>query len=337
MEKKVNISFEPIEHKYTDETGLEYTSATTIIGMYKEPFNKKYWSMYTALKNAGFKVRPSNDLKGIYIYNKYKTLEDLYTHPINCSEVDILLRKWDNLTKQACDRGNEIHDYLEDSINESKGDIKGVTNDAIVPNLTNTLSKVGLEVKLTCKHDLDKTSIGDRFPVIYDKLLSYIKIGCTIYAEKRIYSTTYQIAGMIDVLIVKGNYFSILDWKTNKDEMLFRSGYYKKINIAGNWVKGTEYILTGKKLKYPIHNLEECKGIIYTLQLSLYAYIMELWGYTLVKSGLEIFHLRPNLPPKLIKINYKKEEIKKILTHHLTTRINKPKKQGGLNFGVYGK
>lgn len=334
MEKKVNITFEPIEHKYTDETGLVYTSATTLIGYYKEPFNKKYWSMYTALKNAGFKVRPSNDLKGIYIYNKYKTLEDLYKHPINCYEVDLLLKQWTNLTEQACARGNEVHDFLEDSINLSKNDLTGRTNDVIVPNLTSTLQGAGLEVVLTCKHDLDKTTIRDRFPAIYDRLLLYINQGCTIYAEKRVYSTTYQIAGMIDVLIVKGKQFAILDWKTNKEKMMFRSGYYKKVNVGGNWVKSNDYILTGKTLKTPITNLEDCKGIIYTLQLSLYAYIMELWGYTLVKNGLEIFHIRPNEEPKLININYKKEDIKKILIHHLKTRINKPSK--GLNFGIYG-
>lgn len=337
-ERKVNIIFEPVEHKYTDETGLVYTSATTLIGKYKEPFNKKYWSMYTALKNAGYKVRPSSDLQGIWIYNKFKSINDLYKNPINCQEVNNLLKKWENLTIQACERGNEVHDFLEDSINISKGDLEGKTNDVITPRLTTTLTQVGLDVILKCKHDLDKTKIRERFPNIYDTLLKYINLGLTIFAEKRIYSTTYQIAGMIDVLIVnlRTKEFAILDWKTNKDKMMFQSGYFKKILIEGNWIKGDTYILTGKKLKYPVNNLDDCKGIIYSLQLSLYAYIMELWGFKLVKQGLKIYHIRPNLKPKLIQINYKKAEIAKILNHHRDTRILKKKTNPNkINFGIF--
>ncbi len=335
MERKTKIIFDPIPHTYTDETGLQYTSATTLIGNYEEVFNKKYWSMYSALKNNGYSVRPVEDFTAIWVNNKFVFLDELYYNPINCKEVKALIKEWDETTVIACNRGNKIHDFLEDSINLSKGDIKGETNDVITPTLTANLASAGLEVMLKCKHDLDKTDIQSAYPCVYDKLLHYINLGCTIYAEKKVYTTTYQIAGMIDVLIIKGKQFAILDWKTNKAKMNFRSGYYKKVLVKGKWVKSPTYILRSKRLKYPVNNLEACKGIVYTLQLSLYAYIMELWGFTLVKDGLEICHIRPNLKPKYLKIEYKKEDIKRMLQHNIGKLPNNNNNNNKLNFGIW--
>ena len=332
MERQVQLEFEPKAHVYKDETGFVYTSVTTVIHKYQKPFNQRYWSMYTALKNSGFKVRPDGGKEQAIVVNgKYRSLDTLYKNPIGCHEVDLLIKKWADMTEVACARGNEIHDYLEDSINLSKGD-DGSTNAAIQPEVKNALHTAGLVVELRTKHDLDATTIGERFPTIYDRLLAYIKNGCTIFAEKKIYTVQYGIAGMIDVLIVKGKQFAILDWKTNKDQMMFRSGYFKKVYQNGQWVKGSDYILMNKPLLAPLDNLEECKGIIYTLQLSLYAYIMELWGYKLVKNGLEIFHMRPGLEPKLIKIEYKRQDVINLLTHHKANALGSKKPKG--KFGV---
>lgn len=343
-EKKVQLTFNEELHRYSDETGLVYTSVTTLIGKYKEPFNKKYWSMYTTLRDAGFKVRPTKDKKGIVVNGKYNDLDSLYRNPINHYEVKQMIDKWQKLTEAACDRGNEVHDFLEDNINISKGDEEGKSNDKIVPQLTETTisSNTGLDVIIKTQHDLDKTEIKDRFPDIYYRLKAYIDLGCVIFAEKKIYSTVYQIAGMIDVLIVnlRTKVFSILDWKTNKDVMMFMAGYFKKQKVGNDWVKTDNFIPTNKKLKYPLNNVDECKGMIYTLQLSLYAYIMELWGFTLAKNGLEIFHIRPNITPKLIKIAYKKVEIQKMLEHHYKKNILKLPSENSkenITFGIYGK
>ena len=311
MEYRTNIHFEPVAHKYTDDSGKEYTSVTTVIGKYKPIFDKRYWGMYTALKECNFNVAPVQEGKFIRVNGVVRSIDSLYSNPINNYEVQRVVNKWNKLTKEACARGNEIHDFLEDSINESKeGGAK--TNDVIKPQLGKKYELVTIRTV----HDLDKTPIRERFPSIYTRLLGYIRQGCTLYAEKRIYSTTYQIAGMIDVLIVKGKQFMIMDWKTNKDELKFISGYYKKIKFNGKWIKGDQFIRTFKTLLSPVNNLEDCKGNIYSLQLSLYAYIMTLWGYKLVKNGLEIFHIRPGLEPKLIKVQYMEQEITNMLNHH---------------------
>lgn len=320
MEHEVTMSFDPVEHKYTDERGRVYTSVTTLIGKYKPVFDKKYWSMYTALRDSGYKLRPSPETQIITVNGIPRTLESLYTNPVASNKVTEIVQKWEHLTNIACERGNEIHDYLEDTINESKGDVDATTNEVITP-----LSAFqGKLVILKTKHDLDTTNLQVTYPTIYTRLLMYINMGCTLYAEKRIYSTTYQIAGMIDVLAVKGKHFAIVDWKTNKDLMMFRSGYFKKKQVNGIYVKTEEFIDKKSYLHFPLNNIEQCKGMEYTCQLSLYAYLMELWGYILVDGGLEIFHIRPGLAPKLIKVRYLKNEIHNLLEHHKSGKKTKP-------------
>lgn len=38
------LYFKEDGHKYTDTSGSEYLSVTTLIGNYVEPFNEKYWA-----------------------------------------------------------------------------------------------------------------------------------------------------------------------------------------------------------------------------------------------------------------------------------------------------
>lgn len=316
-ERQTKISFDPLPHKYYDDNGIVYTSVTTLIGQYENPFNKKYWSMYVALRDSGYKVRFDPKFKVIWVEGIPRTLEGLYTDPINGYLVSGVVKHWEHLTKIACDRGNKIHDGLENDINRSKGDEKGRTNSFIQPNQ----SLSGEVIKIVTKHDLDVTGLQSRQLLIYKELLKYINQGCILYAEKRIYSTSYQIAGMIDVLIVKGKNFAILDWKTNKDVLLFESGYFKKVKIGDAYVKSKNFISTSKTLKFPLDNVADCKGMKYSLQLSLYARIMELWGYKLVKNGLTICHIRPDERPKFIPCQYLKADIDKMLLHHYKRNV----------------
>lgn len=322
MEQVIQLGFNEEAHKYFNQkTGEEFISATTLIDRYDQPFNSYYWGMYTALKEAGLKVRPDKKETHITVNGIVTPLQELYDNDLYSSLVKRVKRNWNATTKRSHVRGNKIHNYLEDTINESRGDVLASDNEYIKP-LNEVAKNTGLVI-FKSKHDLDKTDLAETYFDIYQRLLLYIEQGCTILAEKKIYSTTYGIAGMIDVLIVKGKQFAILDWKSNKDEMMFMSGYYKKVKRDGKWVKGTEFIRKDSRLKYPLDTLQKCKGIKYSLQLSLYAYIMELWGYKLINNGLEIFHIRPNRQPKLIKIKYYKDEIHKLVSHYKESKSKK--------------
>lgn len=309
MEYK-EINFTEADHRYYDDNNNTYTSATQLIDKYKPKYDREFWCMYTALKENHLRVKPFPDRREIVVSGvKYKLSallkDEIFKHYYNSVDA-----KWKGINAKACFRGNQTHDYLETNINKSKGDLEGITNKYIRPQ--------GLDKRdpIEYTHQLDNTDLKDQYPDVYKRLCRYIESGCKIFAEKRVHLEEFRIAGMIDVPIIKGNRFCILDWKTNKDEIRKEAGYYKKQKIGNKWVKSNIWVYTEETMLYPINHLENSKFNLYALQLSLYAYIMEQWGYELVDRGLEIIHFRPEMSPKLIKIPYLKNEIEMILNHH---------------------
>lgn len=270
-----NISFNEHLHRYTDEFFNEYKSVTTCINTYIPPFDKEYWSKYKAAQQG-------------------KTQEQI-------------LAEWDKTNKKSIDRGNKIHKDLEDGIKEAP--IKSDEEEA-------KSNFIKLIPRVTTLNDFIDSPLKKEYPKIYAAILDMLQQGWVCYPEFRVYTSEHLIAGTIDCLLVKGGKivtndlgsmviqdaeFKILDWKTNKDKLSFQSGYFKK----KNGIKTEEFI---RKLEYmmkPLDYIENCKGSIYTIQLSLYARILELWGNKC--TGLALCHIRPRIEPRFFKIPYWKE------------------------------
>lgn len=307
------ISFTDHDHRYFDPTKphVKYTSATTLIGSYEPKFNQDLWSMQTALKEKGYKVKVDVRNEIIFVNGISHRLRDLKKNTLYKSFQDLVLAKWKVTNEEACERGNRTHDYLENSINQSKGYTANYGSD----NYFITPSKIKGTIETT--HDLDATNLMEVFPSVYKRFKALINVGCTIFAEKRVRLDLVQLAGMIDAPIFKDLNFSILDWKTNKDELKTKPGYYKKEWIGGVLIKSDTFIETNETFLGSLSHVPYCKFNTYALQLSLYAYVLECWGYKLVPNGLEIMHIRPNMNPKLIKIPYMINEIELMMKDRL--------------------
>lgn len=92
-----------------------------------------------------------------------------------------------------------------------------------------------------------------------------------ILSEELLYSHEHKLAGTADLIVVSGNIFHVLDFKTNK-----KFNYINKYN---------EYFYE------PIDHLPQCEFTTYTIQLSIYAWMYE--QLTKKKcSGLKVFYLR---------------------------------------------
>lgn len=93
-----------------------------------------------------------------------------------------------------------------------------------------------------------------------------------VYSEQLVWIDEYKVAGTADLIIEHNDYeFSVGDFKTNKS-----IDFYNKF---------------GQRLLNPISHLSDCNYNIYSLQLSLYAYLFSL------KSGkkcrkLFLMHLK---------------------------------------------
>lgn len=298
------IKFNESLHRYTDEDNLVYTSVTTVIGKYHDQFNEAYWAREKA--------------RDISIYNPYRGMSE-----------NQIKEQWKETRDFSCEKGNKTHKLLEDSINASNGKANfdfekklkiGVGSGVIVINKTNL-------------HILASTPLAIKYPKIFNYLKKYIEDGWTLYAEKRIYWWDFLIAGTIDCLLVKGNLFMIVDWKTNKKKLEFRSGYYRKYK----GIETTEWVAKDERFYPPLNNLPYCKGMVYTLQLSLYAYLLELWGYKCV--GLTLFHILHDQVQDPINISYVQSDCQKLCIDWISrssnnNRTNKDN-NGGIKLGFY--
>jgi hypothetical protein len=117
----------------------------------------------------------------------------------------------------------------------------------------------------------------------------------TIYPETILFSEKYKLAGTSDIIEDCGDYFNVWDFKTNKK--------FRYLSEFGHW------------LNKPVSHLSACQYNIYSLQLSIYAYMYQL--ETKKKVGrLGIFYLNPETSKfELIPVSYLGLEAKKVLDY----------------------
>lgn len=307
MEQRT-IFFNEELHRYTDQFENVYTSTTTLIGKYEEKFDVD--KMARVCYKSGLKGNP-----------KYKG-----------KSVAQLKQEWADETKRACEKGTVKHDFLEHAIKNSNNYHKIITGGNMFINdrlftldnifLDSRIGQVNVEYFVKC-------GIYDKYPTIYNVIANAVDRGYKIYSEIGVYSSTYVVSGLIDILILnpETKEFIILDWKTNKAPLMFESGYFKK-NDKG--LLTDIFINDGKYFKYPLNRLEQSTGNKYTLQLSMYDYLAEGFGYTC--KGNILCHIRDIVDNDGKKIGedvsfhtipYLRNDIHNLLEHHAAQNIVK--------------
>ena len=298
------ITFSEKEHTYTDDLGNLYTSTTTLIHKYVKPFDTDFWAEKKA-KDLG------------------KSAEEVK-------------QMWKDITKEACDNGNEKHNYLEDSINISTGYIKKkeVNGKFEMYTIDDILANPNLG--LVDEIELIGCGLAERYPKIFEVVHYLYSVGYRFYAEVCVYSYKHLVSGAIDLLAIKfdedfkpvDGY--ILDWKTNKNKIRNVAGYYQKDN-KGNYTGN--FITTKEKMLFPLNHLAHCSGSTYGLQLNTYATMCELRGFPINRCIL--FHIRSKdqiaLTEKrdiegeeeveVIKLPDMRKDVSLMFAHHYQTRL----------------
>lgn len=304
------LYFQEEGHKYNDTNGNRYLSVTTLIhDNYVPKFDKKYW-LHKKSRELGVSE---------------KTLE----------------KQWQAITDEACSRGTATHNGIEDAIKDVSmfkkaikylTDIKSgrVVTVADIPNM----SIKPLDVEAF------KQSTGNKYSEIYRVFQYYTDYGYTIYSEIGAYLIDYLISGTIDILCIRDTDFVILDWKTNRNGLQFESGYFKKDKTTKPAQLTNEYVHKDEFMLPPLNHLPNCNGSHYTMQLSMYAKMVELIlgipctglglchiGSPFVKNAYGMpyrdennqYPIDPNGKETVhwYKINYKKAEAEAILKDRL--------------------
>lgn len=308
--EQVVLTFVEEGHKYFDSLGNNYTSTTTILGKLHQPFDRKKW------------LRIKSKELGI-------------------SEKE-LAAQWETITKEACERGTNTHNGLEDGIkgaSKFKSAIKYLDRPEGQMITIADLAKVDLNInELSIKDFIELT--GNRYPEIYNVLGWYVARGYHIYAEIGAFLIDYLISGTIDVLLIRDDRHVIGDWKTNRGGLLFESGYFRKDKSKKPTQMTAEWVPKDDRLLPPCGHLPDCNGSVYNLQLSMYAYMVEtilgipnagMWlchidsDFELNEYGQPkrfpdgLYHIKENPKERTTfhKMKYLKAEIQSILNNRL--------------------
>lgn len=298
------LFFDEGPHKYTDTLGNEYRSVTTLIGDYYNHFDADYW----AHKKAREQGKSEKQIRA----------------------------EWDRIKDEACERGTATHNGIEDAIknvSKFKEAIKYLEESKSGRCIT--IADIPALIPRPLDVEEFKNATNNKYPEIYRVFDFYTERGYTIYSEIGAFLMDYLISGTIDIFCYRPTDFVILDWKTNRDGLKFEAGYYKKDKstvpnqLTNEWVKKKQTMLP------PLNHLEDCNGMHYSMQLSLYAIMAEIIldipcvglglchigsPWILNKYGQPLrdnegYHVDPNGEEtvKWFKINYLKNEAKALL------------------------
>lgn len=275
-----NIAFEEKAHRYWDVTdpSKKFTSVTTIIEKFGQPFDKEFWSAYKALEKLlsadAWKIEKPSLLKSKKFDKSLLELHDISENDFN-REQQAILDSWDEENRKSCERGTKIHADFENSFYKKKKNI-----------------------------DISKFQIGGKFECRKD--YTDLDLENAVYPEYLIHRVSPDgklcIAGQIDLLVKKGNNIIVGDYKTNK-EIKMKSFFDSKTKSS-------------VKMKFPLNNLDDTNYWHYCLQLSTYAWMLQKLNPNFVIEDLVMIHIDHKDKMTIYHLPYLKTEVEKMLAFY---------------------
>lgn len=275
-----DVVFYEKEHLYKNirYPYIKYTSVTTLISNYYEHFDKEFWSSYGAIKNImGEKVFKSSGTQAMML--DIKQFKEKWLDMLGIikdefeKEKQNILDEWDRKNKEACEWGTEYHLQRENYFyTKDKFKIGNLIGD--------------YETEFVCeKHNFD---LSRENAILPEYLIHYSSKDGMV-----------NLSGQIDLLVKRGNDIFIYDYKSNSKGIDSKAFYDKKLRKT-------------KKMKYPVNNLDDHTLNHYTLQLSLYAYMLQQINPSFNIKMLKLLHKAKDSEETEIEVPYLKDECKRI-------------------------
>lgn len=292
------IQFEEKAHRYFDAQNNTYTSATQFIEKFCHKFEdqEEFWLLYKAIQYVSNIDKPLKIKKySLSLDQQINTIifdEDQYNNYIAyalraCGKsVEKLRAIFDDKDLLALELASDLIKQHWRSENEISK-VKGTT-------FHNWKEDLQFESKV---YKFRNTTLN----VVDTEIKSLENLEEGVYPELRLWNQDYFLAGTSDQVIILPHKKAIIrDWKTNK-----------------------EFVLTNKyqRLKEPLTHLEDTHFNHYSLQLSLYAWMLEQFGYEVIHLEVEHFDLKPIgdkweiVNNRVFELPYLREEIQNMLDY----------------------
>jgi hypothetical protein len=293
-----SVRFIEKSHQYFVDD-IEYTSVTTLIEKYSQDFEEEFWSRYKAVELI-FKQR-YGDSKGIEYFQELKKQRSQHAPG------------WEEWMCQ-------MEKIQVDEVDQAQADIiqmwRKENYDSLVKGSAyhNKREEEAYSKGFARNPMTGKTHVTAQRGVSSCNDLSHLMPG--YYPELIIWNNEYQVIGTADRVFISSGTRSdtrkqvwIDDYKTNKE--------IKKQNMF-------------QKMKYPLSKLDDCNYNHYRLQIGLYAWMLEQWGYNV--RGISINHNTED-GPVLYKMRYSsiRPHVEAMLQHHSGYDMDSLK--GALRYG----
>lgn len=269
------------EHMYWDNnTKKRYTSVTTLIGKYQQPFDEEFWSGYKAIEKLltvdQFKAK---EIKADLRKRQKINLKDLSDWGITEEDYFAVQQEfkdaWEDKRVKSCERGTAIHAKLENEFYTKP---------------KHSLKQYNLEGEYTTYRDNYDLSLDEKG--VYPEFLIYFKTK----------DEFLMLAGQSDLVVKDGNDIYIIDYKTN--EKIEQKSFYDSAS-RGN-----------KVMLYPMNSIMDSNYWHYTLQLSTYAYMIKKQNPNFNIKGLMLIHYdHAGNPPVTYELEYMEKEVIKMLKY----------------------
>lgn len=285
---KVNgdLAFNEEMHKYWNvkDPTKNYTSVTTLISNYYEPFNEEFFSRYKALQEmiseSEFKTIKSKMLKSAVWKDEYNTSFGISNDALEVVRQDLLAR-WKAKNKESTDYGTAYHLKRELEWYEAKGDFNKIATIVNGYGLDRGNNDFYCE-----KHNFD---LSRENAVMPEYLLYYSSPDDVIH-----------LAGQADIIIKRGNKIYIMDFKTNADGIKDKAAFDVRKRST-------------KKMYFPVNNLEDTTMMHYNLQLSIYAWMLQKINPEFEIELLRLIHVDREGVETYHDVPYLKEEVTRLL------------------------
>lgn len=265
-------------HIYFDKNDNKtYVSVTTLIHNYTNEFDSEFWSAYKALE-ALTDSSTFSALKKVLLATK--KFDNTILHKLSIDETEFNIKRSEILQSYKSENQKSC---------ERGTKIHAEFENAMYQNPDKELKKYGFGGKFDLKKGYYKL---DLVRGVYPEFLISVKSKDGIL----------RVAGQIDLLIKDGNDITIIDFKTNKK--IDRKSYYNK--------NTKKY----ECLKYPLNTIQDCNLMHYTLQLSMYAYLLQQINPDFNIKLLKLIHIDHSDKVEEIEVQYMKKEVEALLKHY---------------------
>lgn len=272
-----DVIYNDEKHLYLDKnTGSKYTSVTTLINNYCQPFDSFFWSRYKACESLLdpeiWKFLKKDLLQTKKWKDSYIDECDISIDEFN-SKVQEILDGYKKNNAVSCERGSKIHAIFEDLYSQP-GNV--------------SVKKYGLGGEF-------KTNAG------------YYKLDCErgVFPEFLIskkFDDYLMISGQVDCIFLDNNEITIVDYKTNK-----------KIDLKSYYDNVTK---KSQKMKFPLNDIDDSNYWHYVLQLSTYGYLLQKINPKFKIKKLIIHHIDHDGNETEYDCPYLKDEVERMLLHY---------------------